>query len=116
VSGLLKGTLSPDDDKIKRAVALGAKGGVNYKNPTWPKQLEQALKGKRFDAIVDGSSGPNTQQYLRLLKQGGIISVFGAVAGSASTIVMPHLWFASAQIRGFRGFRVVDESHLTTCF
>lgn len=95
---------SGDDDKLRRAMALGAKGGVNYKNKNWPKELAKQLGKKRFDAVIDGSSGPNTQQYLRLLKQGGIISVFGAVAGSQSTITMPHV------SRGATLLRIVDKT------
>lgn len=71
---------SGDDEKLKRAMSLGAKGGVNYKSKTWGQDLQKQLGKKRFDAVIDGSSGPNTQVYLRLLKQGGIISVFGAGA------------------------------------
>ncbi len=92
---------SSDPKKIEKAVKeLGVKGGVNYKNKDWVQQLENVSGGGRFDAIIDGASGDNMSSYLKLLNAGGIISVYGAVAGSQSTITMPFLWFKSAQIRG----------------
>ncbi|KAJ3342474.1 hypothetical protein HDU93_002233 [Gonapodya sp. JEL0774] len=90
---------SGSEEKLARAIAAGAKGGVNYKKADWVAELEKK-SGANFDAVIDGSSGPNTRQFIRLLKAGGIISVFGAVAGSNVQITMPYVWFKSAQIRG----------------
>ncbi|KXS11332.1 NAD(P)-binding protein [Gonapodya prolifera JEL478] len=90
---------SGSEEKLARAIKLGAKGAVNYKNANWVAELEKK-SGGNFDAVIDGSSGPNTKQFLRLIKGGGIISVYGAVAGSNVTITMPYIWFKSAQIRG----------------
>ncbi|KXS11019.1 NADPH:quinone reductase [Gonapodya prolifera JEL478] len=89
---------SGKDDKLTKAVELGAKGEVNYKNDDWVAELEKK-SGANFDVVVDGSSGPNTRQFLRLIKGGGIISVYGAVAGSNVTITMPYV-VGSVQIRG----------------
>ncbi|KAI9002057.1 hypothetical protein DFJ74DRAFT_613809 [Hyaloraphidium curvatum] len=92
---------SGSDEKLARAIKLGAKGGVNYKRKDWATELEK-LSGGEFDAIIDGSSGPNTRIFMRLVKEGGIISIYGAVAGSNSTITMPYIWFKACQLRGSR--------------
>ncbi len=45
--------------KIAKAVALGAKGGVNYTTPDWHKTFtDQKLF---FDVVVDGAAGPGFQ-------------------------------------------------------
>jgi zinc-binding alcohol dehydrogenase/oxidoreductase len=48
---------SGSDDKIDRAVALGALGGVNYKTKGWHKQLGSMLKdrGLELDSVIDGA-------------------------------------------------------------
>lgn len=97
-------TTSGSEDKIHKAIKdLGAKGGVNYKSATWPQELEKKVGASPdglFDAVIDGTSGPHLKQYMRLAKEEGKIVVYGAVAGSESTITMPFIWFKSLQIRG----------------
>ncbi|ORY36674.1 NAD(P)-binding protein [Rhizoclosmatium globosum] len=87
-------------EKIERAVnTLGVKGGVNYKSPTWANELESTSKGG-FDLVIDGAAGENMKSYIRLLKPGGIICVYGAVSGSVGSITFPYLWFKHATIKG----------------
>jgi len=104
---------SSDSKKIERAVKqLGVKGGVNYRDKDWVRQLEK-VSGGRFDSVIDGASGNNIACYLKLLNAGGIISVYGAVSGSQSTITMPFLWFKSAQIRGSMMGSAVEFAEMT---
>ena len=61
---------SGSDEKIKKAVALGAKGGVNYKEQGWDKKLLEMLpaENKQLDAIVDGAGGDVVSVGAKLLK------------------------------------------------
>ncbi|KAM0325524.1 hypothetical protein ACHAQA_007511 [Verticillium albo-atrum] len=70
---------SGDDDKIKRAEALGARGGVNYKKDKWEKALAALLPKDRpyLDAVIDGAGGDIVAKAVRLLKHGGVISQYG---------------------------------------
>lgn len=70
---------SGDEGKIKRAVEMGAKGGVSYKEEAWEKKVLGMLPKERplFDAIIDGSGGEIVEKSVRLLKHGGIVSVYG---------------------------------------
>ncbi|KAI8849356.1 NAD-binding protein [Chytridium lagenaria] len=90
---------SSSDDKIKKAVGLGAEGGVNYRNDSWVSELESE-SGGFFDLVVDGAAGPNVKSYVRLLKPGGTIAIYGAVSGSTGTINFPYLWFKHLTIKG----------------
>ncbi|KAI8610107.1 hypothetical protein BC830DRAFT_1070216, partial [Chytriomyces sp. MP71] len=91
---------SSSPTKIERAVALGAKGGVNYKSEKWPAELESASGGGFFNLIVDGASGPNLKSYIRLLAPGSRLCIYGAVAGSAASFTVPFLWFKHVTIVG----------------
>ena len=56
--------------RSRKAVALGAKGGVNYKESGWDKKLFQMLPAgnKQLDAIVDGAGGDVVSVGAKLLK------------------------------------------------
>jgi NADPH:quinone reductase-like Zn-dependent oxidoreductase len=61
---------SSSEAKLKRAVELGAKGGVNYKEDGWEKKLlAQLPSGKKtFDAIIDGAGGDIVEKGAKILK------------------------------------------------
>jgi len=71
---------SGSQEKIDKAVTMGARGGVSYKEEGWDKKLLAMLPegGKKtFDAIIDGSGGDIVDKGVKLLKAGGVISVYG---------------------------------------
>lgn len=61
---------SSSQEKIQKAVELGAKGGVSYKEEGWEKKLLGMLpSGKTsFDAIIDGAGGDAVEKGAKLLK------------------------------------------------
>lgn len=61
---------SGNQDKIDKAVKLGAKGGVIYKEKDWDKKLQAMLPSDRkyLDAIIDGAGGDIVNKGQRLLK------------------------------------------------
>lgn len=63
---------SGGQEKIDKAVKLGAKGGVSYKEKGWEKKLQGMLPKERkyLDAIVDGAGGDVVSKGARLLKVG----------------------------------------------
>lgn len=73
---------SGDRAKIDKAVSLGAKGGVVYKENDWAKQLAGQLPKERpvLDVIIDSAMGDLVQQTMRLIKPGGIIVCYGSCA------------------------------------
>lgn len=70
---------SGDHAKIDKALKMGAKGGVSYRDKDWDKQLLKQLPKDRpfLDAVVDGAGGDIVAKSTRLLKPGGIISQYG---------------------------------------
>lgn len=70
---------SGDQDKIEKAVKMGAKGGVSYREKDWDKTLLKKLPKDRpfLDAVIDGAGGDIVAKASRLLKAGGIISQYG---------------------------------------
>lgn len=74
---------SGDKGKIERAVGMGAKGGVVYKEKGWEKELAGLLPAERpyLDLVVDGAGGEVVGKTVKLLKPGGVISCYGMTVG-----------------------------------
>ena len=71
---------SSSEEKIARAEALGAKGGVNYRREDgWGKKLQKLLPKERpfLDTVIDGAGGDVVGATWRLLKNGGVVVSYG---------------------------------------
>ncbi|KAE8330855.1 NAD(P)-binding protein [Aspergillus sergii] len=81
---------SSSQEKIQKAIELGAKGGVNYKEEAWEKKLLTMLPpGKKaFDAIIDGAGGDSVEKAVKLLKAGGVLSVYGMTVSPKMPFLM----------------------------
>jgi NADPH:quinone reductase-like Zn-dependent oxidoreductase len=92
---------SGSPDKIEKAKALGAKGGVVYKNAAWDKDLKPMLPKDRpfLDAIVDGAGGDIVSKGAKLLRPGGVISQYGMTVGPKMDWLMQAV-LANIDLRG----------------
>ncbi len=73
---------SGSEDKIKKAMGLGAKGGVNYRQSDWPATLEKLLvkeagQGARVSVVIDSGGGDIMAQVGKVLKSGGKVVIYG---------------------------------------
>ncbi len=90
---------SSSEKKIKKAVTIGAKGGVFYTEPGWENELEKMAKGK-FDLIVDSAAGENFDKFPGLLNTGGKIVNFGGTAGKIPEMTAAKIFWKQASILG----------------
>ncbi|BGP57626.1 hypothetical protein JCM8202_001001 [Rhodotorula sphaerocarpa] len=92
---------SSSPEKIKRAQQLGAKGGVNYRDEDWPKQLQKLLPASRpqLDAAIDSGGGPLGSQLARVLRDGAIIACYGQTTMKPLDMPMA-LILKNVEIRG----------------
>jgi zinc-binding alcohol dehydrogenase/oxidoreductase len=89
---------SGDDEKIGRAVALGARVGVNYKSSNWVESLQEQAGG--FDMIVDGAGGDSMDALLNLASPGGRLVFYGATMGNPSGLVARRIFWKQLNILG----------------
>ncbi|CAJ2501519.1 Uu.00g043720.m01.CDS01 [Anthostomella pinea] len=70
---------SGSQEKLDKAKALGAAGGVSYKEAGWEKKLAGLLPESRpyLDIVVDGAGGDIVSKTVRLLKPNGVIAIYG---------------------------------------
>jgi len=92
---------SGSQEKLDKAKQLGAKGGVNYKDAGWEKKLQTQLPKDRkwIDAIVDGAGGDVVNKGSRLLKTGGIISIYGMTISPKMDFLMGAV-LRNIEVRG----------------
>lgn len=89
---------SGTDEKIAKAMTMGAKGGVNYKNENWNKELLKLSGG--FDAIVDSACGDQFSKLVDLCKPAGRIAFYGATLGAFNSGVPAKIFWKQLTICG----------------
>lgn len=89
---------SGSDEKIERAVALGAKLGVNYKISSWYKLFQSAVEG--LDVIIDSAAGDDFKHLIELANPGGKIVFYGGTQGPISTLNPQKIFWKHLSILG----------------
>lgn len=109
---------SGSPEKITRAQALGAAGGVNYRDADWAAQLQKKAGGL-FDVIVDSAGGDGFARLIELTRPGGRIVFFGATTGNPPGIDLRKCFFRQINVLGttmgspadFHGMQQFVEMH-----
>ncbi len=90
---------SGSEDKIARAMALGAKGGFNYARPGWAKDAAAKAPGL-FDVIVDSAGGDGFEALIDLAAPGGRVVFFGATRGNPPVLPMRKVFWRQLSLLG----------------
>jgi len=73
---------SSSDEKLERAMALGADERINYiTTPEWGKTAKNLTGGDGIDHIVEVGGEKTLPQYLRAIRPGGTVSMIGVLSG-----------------------------------
>ena len=89
---------SGSDDKIQQAMTLGAKGGVNYKELRWEKDL--IAKAGLFDVVIDSAGGDGFAKLIDVTTPGGNIVFYGGTLGNINGIIPAKVFFKQLNIMG----------------
>jgi NADPH:quinone reductase-like Zn-dependent oxidoreductase len=89
---------SSSNEKIQRAVELGAKGGANYTESDWGPKLAKAAGG--FDVIIDSAGGAGFEALLDLAAPGGRVVFFGATRGNPPVLPMRKVFWRQISLLG----------------
>lgn len=94
---------SGSDQKIETAVALGAKGGVNYKDANWSRDLlmkAQSSKQGYFNVVIDSAGGPGFQKLVDVAAPGGRICFYGGTLGNITELIPAKIFFKQLSLLG----------------
>ena len=90
---------SGSEEKIEKAKAIGAVGGISYRQEDYHKTLRKQAGG--FNAIIDSAGGDGMNKVLSTLRPAGRYVFFGATLGIPSTgLELPRLFFGQVRIQG----------------
>ncbi|MGC1241711.1 MAG: zinc-binding dehydrogenase [Chryseosolibacter sp.] len=89
---------SGSDEKIAKAVAMGAIGGFNYRDEQWTEKAKKEAAG--FDIIIDSAGGSQFARYIELAMPGGRIVNFGRTAGNITDVSTRLLYWKQISIHG----------------
>lgn len=88
---------SGSNEKIQQAMALGAKGGVNYHDTTWPQTLKKLSGG--IHKVIDGAAGRSLGLAIECLQPGGVAVNYGGTTGPIE-IIPQRLFWNQATLKG----------------
>ncbi|PHS09979.1 MAG: alcohol dehydrogenase [Blastopirellula sp.] len=89
---------SSSQEKINRAVELGAQAGFNYRDETWSKQMKQ--QAGEPNLIIDSAGGAGYKSLLNLAAPGGRIVNYGATTGPPDKVDMFKLFWKQLHLIG----------------
>jgi zinc-binding alcohol dehydrogenase/oxidoreductase len=89
---------SGSDEKIARAMKMGAKGAYNYKKESNYSDLWKTKGG--FDLIIDSAGGDQINSFIKILKPKGKIVFYGATNGLPSKIDLYRMFWNQLSLEG----------------
>lgn len=87
-----------NDEVLSRAQQMGAKGGLNFNEPEWRKQVMGLTGG--VDVVLDGAPAPSFANYVRSINPGARIVIYGSTAGNQFQVNATDIFLKSASIVG----------------
>jgi zinc-binding alcohol dehydrogenase/oxidoreductase len=97
-AGALIYVTSGSNEKLAKAIAMGAAGAVNYTKTDWVHQLHEQAGG--FDVTIDGAGGDGLNDLLDLAAPGGRIVLYGATKGNPSNLVARRIFWKQLNLLG----------------
>jgi len=90
---------SGSEEKIERAMTMGATAGANYKEENWAKQILAASDGG-VDVIIDSAGGAGFGQLTKICRPGARIGFYGAGQGKWPPLNPQLLFWRQISILG----------------
>ena len=89
---------SGSDEKLNKALQMGAKGTANYKTENWHKQLAKDSGG--FDLIIDSAGGKGFANLAKLCRPAARIVFYGGTRGKIEGLSPQILFWRQVTVMG----------------
>lgn len=89
---------SGSDEKIDKALKLGARGAYNYKKDVNYSDLWKTKGG--FDLVIDSAGGDQINNFIKMLKPRGKIVFYGATNGLPAKLDMYRMFWNQLSLLG----------------
>ena len=92
---------SCSNDRLQRALELGADHGINYSDtPNWGQAARELTDGRGVDAVIEIGGEGTLPQSITALRRGGHINVIGYLAGIGLGLSVFDLIERNANLHG----------------
>ncbi len=92
---------SSSDEKLKRALKLGASDGINYKtHPDWEKEVARLTGGRGADHVIEIGGAGTLDRSFEAVGFGGKVALIGFLAGQAAKINPVPLMLKGGSLQG----------------
>ena len=92
---------SSSDEKLQRAINLGADEGLNYvSTPKWGKEVRRMAGADGVDLIVEVGGQQTLPQSLRAIRAGGTISLIGVLSGLNMDVSLGLIVIRKVRLQG----------------
>jgi NADPH:quinone reductase-like Zn-dependent oxidoreductase len=92
---------SSSDEKLERAVELGASDTLNYVDtPEWGKAVRKLTGGQGVDLVVEVGGAETLPQSLQAVRPGGQISLIGNLSGGVLDFNLIPVFMRGVRIQG----------------
>ncbi|WP_407146724.1 zinc-binding dehydrogenase [Bradyrhizobium sp. ORS 86] len=106
---------SSSDEKIARAVAMGADGGINYRSDKVSAAIQQ-MSGGGVDMVIDSVGEASWGESLRSLRRGGRLVTCGATTGSNPPADLQRVFIRQLEVYGSTGGSIAEFRQLLDVF
>lgn len=89
---------SSSEEKIRRAVELGARGGFDYRDKNWVAEAKKQTDD--FDVIVDSAGGDGFEALIDVAASAGRLVFFGATRGNPSGFALRKVFWRQISLLG----------------
>ena len=89
---------SSAEEKLERALKLGARAGYNYTEKDWARALLEEFGP--VDLVIDGAGGQGFLQLVDVLAPGGRLVNYGVTSGVPPTCPLPKIFWRQLRIIG----------------
>lgn len=92
---------SSSDEKLHRAIELGADEVINYrKDAKWGKVVKERTDGRGVDHVIEVGGAGTLAQSLRAVRIGGTISLIGVLSGGLQEINVIPILMQNIRVQG----------------
>ncbi len=84
--------------KIKKAIQLGAAGGIRYTEAEWDKKL--TTRAGLFDVIIDSAAGKGFGRLVKIANYGARIGIYGGTTGPIEGLIPQIVFWKQLNILG----------------
>lgn len=88
------------EEKVARALSLGAVAGYDYRDEGWVDRVRAATEGLGPDLVIDGTGGKGFDRLLQMIRPGGRVVTYGATTGPIPEFAIRRVFWKGLDLRG----------------